>query len=265
MADIKRNAGRTFLLGGIVILLGVLLLMSNLGMLQFGLHDIIFSWKALIIVVGLIMIVNGNYRGGWVMIVIGSIFLISDYYYLDIRTFWPVVLIVIGVYLLFGIPKRRYYRHWDNYRENYREKYREQFAENVAEHVSAHFKEKYDRNSNPSSEDFLNEIAVFSGSKKTINSQNFQGGKLTAIFGGIEVDLYDCKLAPGNNVLEVVAIFGGITMYIPRDWKVIVDVTPIFGGFSDERRKDPNMVYPDDRVLIIKGTVLFGGGEIKSA
>jgi hypothetical protein len=38
----------------------------------------------------------------------------------------------------------------------------------------------------------------------------------------------------------------------------------IFGGFGDKRRKDPNMVYDDKKLLVVKGFVLFGGGEIKN-
>jgi len=40
-------------------------------------------------------------------------------------------------------------------------------------------------------------------------------------------------------------------------------LVPIFGGFSDKRIKDPNRVYEEDKLLLIKGLVLFGGGEIK--
>ena len=51
---------------------------------------------------------------------------------------------------------------------------------------------------------------------------------------------------------------------MPKNWKVIVNLTPIFGGFDDKRRVDPNQVYEENKVLVIKGIVLFGGGELKN-
>ena len=53
-------------------------------------------------------------------------------------------------------------------------------------------------------------------------------------------------------------------MIVPTDWKIEHDVMAIFGCLGDKRRKDPNMVYDDKKVLFIKGFVLFGGGEIKN-
>ena len=260
MSEIRKRSGRTFFLGAIIIILGVLLLLSNLDMLTFPVRDLIFSWQSILIIIGIIMIANQNYRGGWILIAIGALFMLSRYYYLDSTTLWPVLLIILGVYILLnvGSPRRRF-------RDETAERIKEQVSEKIADHVSSHFQHKFNDWKNQVNEDFLDETAIFSGTKKSITSDNFKGGKITSIFGGSEIDLYNCKLAPGNNILEVTAIFGGSTLYIPRDWKVVVDVTPIFGGFSDERRKDPSIVYPDDRKLIIKGVVLFGGGEIKSA
>ena len=85
-----------------------------------------------------------------------------------------------------------------------------------------------------------------------------------SLFGGSEINLSNCKFADGDNILEVTFIFGGSTLIVPSDWKVETDVLAIFGGFGDKRRKDPNMVYDSSRTLIVKGFVLFGGGEIKN-
>jgi predicted membrane protein len=97
-----------------------------------------------------------------------------------------------------------------------------------------------------------------------MNTQNFRGGKLTAVFGGSEIDLFDCRLAEGTNYLDVFAMFGGTDITMPSDWNVKVEVLPIFGGFTDKRRKEPNHVPDPERKLIIKGLVLFGGGNLKS-
>ncbi|MGE5350619.1 MAG: LiaF transmembrane domain-containing protein [Acidobacteriota bacterium] len=265
MSEIRRRSGRTLFLGAVIIIIGVLLLLSNLNMLIFPLREFTYFPQGILILIGIILMANGNYRGGSILAILGVLFWASLHYHYDVWAIWPVLLILLGIYILFGVrhPRRRY-------GHEAAERIKEQVSEKITDHVNEyykheHFKHKFDREANSATEDFLDETAVFSGIKKSVSSENFQGGRITSIFGGSEIDLYNCKLAPGNNILEVTAIFGGTTLYIPRDWKVVVEATPILGGFSDARRKDPGITYPDDRKLIIRGLLLFGGGEIKTA
>jgi len=71
-------------------------------------------------------------------------------------------------------------------------------------------------------------------------------------------------MAEGNNVIDILALFGGTTIIIPKDWNVQINITPIFGGFSNKTAKLPNLSIDYSRMLIIKGLCIFGGGEIKS-
>ncbi len=142
--------------------------------------------------------------------------------------FWPLVLVFIGVYIL--------------YRKDLESKNSDDFTEN----------------------DFIDDVAIFGGSKKIISSQNFGGGKTTAVFGGSEYDLRDAALAEGNNVIDVFAIFGGSTFLISEKWNVNIDIIPIFGGFKDKRKTSPDIEKMNDRSLTIKGLVIFGGGEIRN-
>ena len=104
-------------------------------------------------------------------------------------------------------------------------------------------------------------MTVFGGGDRIINSQQFKGGKITHIFGGSKIDFTRGKLAPGKNHLEVVLIFGGTKLIVPESWDVRMEVTSVFGGFSDKRVK--SMVVSDtDRSLLITGVNVFGGGEI---
>ncbi|MBI2416708.1 MAG: hypothetical protein HYV28_02195 [Ignavibacteriales bacterium] len=111
--------------------------------------------------------------------------------------------------------------------------------------------------------DRLDEVAIFGGGERYVQSDNFVGGNILAVFGGMEIDLTECKLGPGENVLDIVAIFGGCEIRVPQDWKIVIDVVPIFGGFSQKFRRDPNLVQDPTKVLKIKGVVIFGGGELK--
>jgi len=74
------------------------------------------------------------------------------------------------------------------------------------------------------------------------------------------IDLRRTSLPPGDTYLEVNAIFGGVSLYIPGDWNVVTQIDAVFGGFEDRRK----VTEPVDntRRLIIDGTCIFGGGEI---
>ena len=113
-------------------------------------------------------------------------------------------------------------------------------------------------------DDFIDYVNVFSGGERQIVSQNFKGGKISAVFGGIELDLTKAKLAPGRNILEIAAVFGGATIIVPDSWYVTIEVTPVLGGFNDERKLHPGRTMDTESQLVIKGAVVFGGGEVKS-
>jgi hypothetical protein len=110
----------------------------------------------------------------------------------------------------------------------------------------------------------LNDSAIFNGEKKIVTSQNFKGGKIVAIFGGAEIDLTQAKLAPGKNYLELTCIFGGVTVIVPTDWNIHNEISAVLGGIEDKRRTFVRLPENDDKQLIIVGTAMFGGGEIKS-
>jgi predicted membrane protein len=116
-----------------------------------------------------------------------------------------------------------------------------------------------------SRDDYIDDIAVFSGHKHMVYSQNFKGGKIASIFGGSEIDFTRSKLAEGKNVLEVLAIFGGASIKVPNDWNVRVEMGSVLGGFADKRHINPETFAANqNKELIIKGVAIFGGGEIKS-
>jgi predicted membrane protein len=113
--------------------------------------------------------------------------------------------------------------------------------------------------------DTLEESAIFGGIEKRLNSREFRGGRLQAIFGGIELDLRDADMLGNEAVIHANAIFGGIEMRVPETWFVATRGQGVFGGFSDSTRFSP----PADpekpkKTLIVLGTSLFGGVEIRN-
>jgi hypothetical protein len=113
-----------------------------------------------------------------------------------------------------------------------------------------------------SKDDFVDSTNIFSGTKKVVLSKNFRGGDLTNIFGGCELDLTQADMVEPA-VMDVTAIFGGATLIIPPNWAIKTDAVTIFGGISD-KRKFPNAPESATKTLILDGTVIFGGVEIRS-
>ena len=110
--------------------------------------------------------------------------------------------------------------------------------------------------------DRVNIDAIFSGVNKRVLSKKFEGGKLTAAFGGIDLDLTQADFKGVVN-LQVDVIFGGAKLIVPPHWDVRVEVTNIAAGVEDKRMYSQTEVDPE-KVLVLRGTCFFGGLEIKS-
>jgi predicted membrane protein len=66
-------------------------------------------------------------------------------------------------------------------------------------------------------------------------------------------------------VLIVRAVFGGIEVIVPANWEVKSEVETIFGSTQDERSMRMHDSNGDNKkMLILRGSCVFGGVEIKS-
>jgi predicted membrane protein len=112
----------------------------------------------------------------------------------------------------------------------------------------------------------LEDSAIFSGVERRVTSQDFKGGRINAVFGGVELDLTDANMQADEATMEINAIFGGVELRVPETWQVAFRGTPIFGGISDKTRvgRTVNVDDPSRKVLILTGAVIFGGVEIKN-
>ena len=205
----------------------------------------LFTWEMLLIALGLFIGVRHNFRGiAWfILIIIGGIFLANRLY--DAFTFryiWPLVLIAVG---LFIITKPR-----NRWRAEVEKKGDGSADDSVSDDMSF------------SKEDFVETTSVFGGAKKIIISKNFKGGDIVNIFGGTELDLSQADLS-GVAIIDLTTIFGGTKLLIPSNWSVKSEAVTIFGGIEDKRRMQAAVDIPQ-KTLLLRGTVIFGGIDIKS-
>lgn len=112
------------------------------------------------------------------------------------------------------------------------------------------------------SEDVVRSTAIFGGQKQACGSRAFRGAWLTAVFGGVTLDLRQATPVPEGASVNATAAFGGIDVLVPRGWRISVRSTPIFGGLHDKTDHSQPLA-PDAPTLHIDGVCLFGGLDVK--
>ena len=221
-------------IGVVLVLAGLFLVIRNTGFFPEFIDNVIFSWPMLLVAIGLVMTLGASEKtAGVIVMAVGGFFMIPLLFretFHMYNMFWPSIFIIVGV--IFIATKRR---GWNAI---------------TSKGVMG--------------DDYIDYVNVFSGGERQIVSENFRGGKVSAVFGGIELDLTKAKLAPGISELEIACVFGGATIIVPDDWYVTIQVTPVLGGFSDSRKLIPGRTVDSAKQLLIKGAVVFGGGEVKS-
>jgi len=225
----RKNNSRA-IIGILLICAGLLMIAVNFNWLPWNIRGVVFTWQGLLILIGVILLSSRSNRlSGYILIGIGAFFMIPDIWEISFNwhhLFWPFVLVAIGLLLIT--------RKWGPLRIP---------VENSTE--------------------FIDDTSIFGGGDKVITCQNFRGGKITSIFGGSKIDLRTANLAKGKNVIDIFAMFGGTKLIIPTNWDVKIEVSSLFGGFSDKRRPRPDEVRDPTRELVIKGITIFGGGDIE--
>ena len=231
MSDQKSKSKKAWL-GIFLVSLGAYFLLRNLGLIPSFIPWYLFGWEMVFILIGGSMLVSGKKEGA-IFLAIGTFFILPDIFYwwphFGIRDFWPIVLIIIGISI---------------------------------------FRKRRDHGSipkNENDEDFLESNVVFGSTEKTFTSKNFKGGKVTTIFGESKFDFSTTELSQQEVILDVFCMFGSNTYTVPNDWTVITDNTVVFGESADYRPKSTGELNDPNKILRIKGFVMFAGTEVRGA
>jgi predicted membrane protein len=219
--------------GLIVIILGVLYTLENVGVVYA--QDYLKFWPILLVFYGVSRIVQCEtvpqkvWGSFWVLV--GGLMVLdrADVLYFSVWDLWPLVLVVLGISLISGTTTRR-----------------ARFG------IGAGYGD---------GSSTINAFAMMGGFKRSNDSQDFRGGEATAIMGGCAIDLRRASIKEGDAVLQLVAIMGGIEIWVPEDWKVILQGVPLLGGFED---KTHPAISESNKRLIVKGYAVMGGVEIKN-
>lgn len=219
--------------GAVVILVGIFFLLDNLGIIPF-VHLFRF-WPMILVLIGIGSLFSRQDRvKGTVLIIIGVLFGLDSLgvAHLHWSALWPLAIIGAGVAVMWTTLEAR------------------RIGVTAGDPRTT-----------------LNEFAVFGGIERRMTTTDFQGGMVTAIFGGIELDLRQATITQDVVEVTVNAICGGCELRVPETWEVVANGQGIFGGYVDSTKANhlPEVLAGTPRkALILRGVAIFGGVEIKN-
>jgi predicted membrane protein len=267
----RNDGGIVF--GFVILVIGLLLLLKKVGIF---IPSWVLTWPMILIVIGVFTLIKHEFKSlfGAFLLALGSYFLLKREFDLDFGIdayIFPTALIILGIYLITKKKKeqdliRDIQAKWQvNQKRNPDGTYAEEVkseSTNSDSSFASGSRSNIGNMSGSSFSDTLNIDAILSGVNKRIMSKNLRGGKLTAAFGGIDLDLTQADIQ-GTVTLQIDVIFGGMKLIVPPHWDIRTEVSNIAAGIEDKRTYRETAIDPD-KVLILKGTVLFGGLEIRS-
>jgi hypothetical protein len=216
--------------GSFLILLGLGFFLEQTPLRLIGLN-MTTVWSIFWIIIGIILLQKRKIFFGLLLTAWGILSFIGGFVHIDMGAWiFPLVVIAFGIRILF----------------------KDESKSTEGEVIGTTSK-------GSSGQDYINESILFGSLEKKYSSQNFKGGKIDCVFGGMKVDLRGIKPAK-DAVLEVNAVFGGGDILVSDNIRVEANGTGVFGGWTNQF----STADPTKPVLKIKGTAVFGAVEVKN-
>lgn len=214
-----------FIAGLAIIGVGIGFLLDNLAVFDFSQY-VSEWWPLAVIFVGLLVFMNDIRSYLWSLLIVGFGILLQLKVLgiADINPwqfFWPVVIIFIGVSVILNRSAMR-------------------LRVSKAERDDA--------------------TAVLGGSDVRSTSEDFKGSKVSAILGGVKLDLRKATIKK-EATIEVFSFWGGVELVVPRNVIIKNKTAVVMGGVDDKTEQEAGKDAP---VLYITGDVIMAGVEIKN-
>lgn len=228
MSRASRVSAAQLIAGLAVLAAGLLLTLDRLHILHA--EDYLRFWPSLLVLAGLAMAIQRRGSGRLTGLILAALGSWLQLYFLGWVDAWPgdyfapIVLLLLGLFLVLGGLRRR-----------------------AAGPLEA--------------DSWVNAFAFWTGLKRNTTSPDFRGAELTAIMGGIELDLTQAKIPSGRAEIHIFSMWGGVDVRIPKEWRVDIPLLALLGGYDDKTEQTP---LPGAPVLVLKGFVLMAGLDIKN-
>jgi hypothetical protein len=225
MSRRTRALSSQVLLGGLIVAVGIVLLLDTTGI--YDTRPLLDYVPSLFVLLGLYAIVRSGFRnlfGPIVIVVLAGawqLIALDVIETAEVVDLWPAFIVLFGLSLILS-----------------------QFRSPPAE----------------AGDSRVTSFGIFGGSEKRVTASEFTNANLTAVFGGVELDLRETTVESPPAHVNAIALFGGVEVAAPREWNVELDVLPIFGGASDERPRTERDHEGVD--LVVTGFAAFGGVEV---
>lgn len=220
---LKNIKAKRILFGILFILIGAVIIINNLGYIEIG--NMFYFIITLLLVP---IFIKGLIHLSFISILM-PLAIIGCMYAKELGitsiTPWPLLLcalfLSIGLHLIFG-------------------------------HKSKHkYNSAVDRDTN-------NDIDVdvnFNSVIKYINANNLKSGLIDCSFGAAKIYFDKAKLAKDGATIELDVSFGGVELYIPKEWKVVNNVNVFAGGIDEKNISVSNT----ENILTLIGEIHFAG------
>lgn len=250
----KSNSIFGIYVGIILISGGLIYLLSNLGYVEKSIIEIVITFPMLLLLLSLYWIFRKHFFWGFLGVLISLIFLVPKVstYYPNLITFslenltlentiLPILFILFGIAIILRIVSKP--KKYDKDKEY-------EFFQSLREN---NFIQKL----------FSGKNVTFGSSKNMVLAPLFKGTEINTVFGGVILDLRKTDIEEGETRVEVNVVFGGVEIYVPSNWEIVINTTNVLGATEDKRFYTEEATSTTKK-LIINGACIFGGIEIKN-
>ena len=285
------NPKAQMVLGVMVVVIGLLFLVDNLGWIHLDFRRLLVP--TVLLLAGVLKLTHARSNSGnvigVVLVCVGSIGILRGIGFLDFdwRDIWPVLLIIAGIGIVYkasiasnggsssgsgdwsgsdrsggswsgGDGSRSDGSGSDGSRSDGSPSDGSS-SDGPKASFQAPSHEPFKAPRGGEGDEVINFVSVVGSSNRRVTSQNFRGGEVTAILGGADLDLRQASIQ-GEAVLNVFSLAGGITIKVPVDWTVVMEGTAIIGGF-EEKTAPPSA---GGKRLVLRGYSILGGLEVRN-
>ena len=102
--------------------------------------------------------------------------------------------------------------------------------------------------------------AVLGGGQYQVTSKQFNGGEVNCVLGGIEIDFRDAEIKDNSAHLEVSCVMGSVELFFPSHWEVEINGTPLLGSIENRTSSSKG----SGKKIVISASSVMGSVEVRN-